>query len=250
MVRAEATLVKPRFFFALASSLLVFVLLGFGPTFYLAPLFETSWDARGIPVDLIVHATFLTAWFVGLVGQSGLILTGRRAVHERLGRYGVVCAAGVFITGAAATVLVVERAAAFGAPPRALVETLVTSNTVNLLVFASLVSIAIYKRAKPQVHKRLMLIASIAIIGPAVSPARPFGVFLRSLLPDFFTVPLPLVFWVLLVIPMFVHDVRTVGRVHPATLWGTAAKATAVLITLGLVASGASTAYANWLEGL
>ena len=76
-----------------------------------------------------------------------------------------------------------------------------------------------------------------------------FGGFLQSLLPDSM-VPVPLVFWILLVVPIVVHDVVTSRRVHPATAWGVGAKAASVLITLALVNSGAAAAYVNWLGGL
>ncbi len=241
--------IRPRFFFALTVVMLVVVFLGFAPTFYLAPAFDTPTDEHGMPVYLIIHAVLLTAWYVGLVVQSGLIGRGRREVHKTLGMYGVGLAAGVIITGAVATLLAIPRAAELGTFPRGRLNVLVTSNTLNLLVFMVLVSVAIYNRTKPQVHKRLMLIGSIAIIGPAVGPGRMFGGFLQSLLPDSM-VPVPLVFWILLVVPIVVHDVVTSRRVHPATAWGVGAKAASVLITLALVNSGAAAAYVNWLEGL
>ena len=111
-------------------------------------------------------------------------------MHRTLGVFGIAVAAGVVISGAVATL---------GLIPRATGEhVLVTANSLNLVVFATLVSLAIYKRRQPQVHKRLMLVASVAIIGPAVGPDRMFGIFLGRLVPDFVLVPVPLVFWVLL----------------------------------------------------
>ena len=94
-------------------------------------------------------------------------------MHRTLGVFGIAVAAGVVISGSVAT---------SGLIPRATGEhVLVTSNSLNLVVFATLVSLAIYKRRQPQVHKRLMLVASVAIIGPAVGPDRTFGIFLGRL---------------------------------------------------------------------
>jgi hypothetical protein len=157
---------------------------------------------------------------------------------------GVFVAAGIVFTGAIATLGLIPR----DTSPR--IDTLATSNTLNLLLFVSLVAVAILKRSRPGVHKRLLLIASIAIIGPAVGPGRMLGIFLGSLLPDFIAVPVPLVFWIPLVGAMFVHDMASSGRVHPATAWGTAAKATGVGITLAMVHSGAAAAYVDWLRNL
>lgn len=241
--------IRPRFFFALSVAMLAVVFLGFAPTFYLAPAFDTPTDDHGMPVYLVIHAFFLTAWYVGLVVQSGLIGRGRRDVHKTLGLYGVGVAVGVIITGAVATLMAIPRAAELGTFTPERLNVLVTTNTFNLLVFIVLVSVAIHRRSKPQVHKRLMLMASIAIIGPAVGPGRMFGGFLQSLLPDSM-IPVPLVFWILLVVPMVVHDVMNSGRVHPATAWGGGAKAAAVVITVALVNGGGAAAYVDWLQGL
>ena len=195
---AAGARVGSRFFFAYAVVLLIVVFLGFAPTFYLDPLFDTPTrvtsvvypDARPMPIYLSLHAVLLTAWYVGLVVQSSLIGRGRHDMHRTLGVFGIAVAAGVVISGAVATL---------GLIPRATGEhVLVTANSLNLVVFATLVSLAIYKRRQPQVHKRLMLVASVAIIGPAVGPDRMFGIFLGRLVPDFVLVPVPLVFWVLL----------------------------------------------------
>jgi len=110
--------------------------------------------------------------------------------------------------------------------------------------------VAISERSRPQVHKRLLLIASIAIIGPAVGPGRMLGSFLGSLLPDSFAVPVPLLFWLPLVGAMCVYDVVSSGRIHQATAWGITAKAVSVGVTLVMVRSGAAAAYVDWLRSL
>lgn len=233
-----------RFFFALAVVLLVTVFLGFAPTFYLAPLFDTPREGDSLPVFLIVHAVLLTAWYVGLVVQSGLIRRRRHDLHRRIGVMGAFVAAGVVLTGTGATLGLIGR----DASPQ--IDTLATSNSLNLLLFIPLVAVAISQRSKPQVHKRLLLLASIVIVGPAVGPGRMLGRFLGSLLPDFMAVPAPLVFWVPLVGAMCVYDLVSSGRVHPATAWGTAAKAVSVGVTLLMVRSGAAAAYVGWLRSL
>jgi hypothetical protein len=234
----------PRFFFALAVVLLVTVFLGFAPTFYLAPAFDTPSEIDSLPAFLIVHGVLLTAWYLGLVMQSGLIRGGRYDLHRRVGVVGIFVAAGVVFTGAVATLGLIGR----DASPQ--IDTLATSNSLSLLLFVPLVAVAIYQRSRPQVHKRLLLLASIVIIGPAVGPGRMLGGFLGSLLPDFLAVPAPLVFWVPLVGAMCVYDLVGSGRVHPATAWGTVAKAVSVAVTLLMVRSGAAAAYVGWLRSL
>jgi len=242
--------VRPRFFLVLAVVLLGIVFAGFAPTFYLDPLFDTPTrvtsivypDAAPMPAFLVLHAVLLTTWFAGLVVQSALIGRGRQDVHRMLGTVGVFIAAGVVVSGAVATLGIIPRATGE--------HVLVTSNSLNLIVFVALVSVAIYKRSRPQVHKRLMLIASIAIIGPAVGPDRMLGGFLGSLISDFVAIPVPLLFWVVLVGAVVVYDLSVLGRVHPATAGGGAAKAAAAAATIALVNSGGAARYVEWLESL
>ena len=228
--------------------MLIVVFLGFAPTYYLDPYFDTAVEFRPMPAYLMIHALVLTMWFVGRVVQSGLIQTGRRNMHRTLGMIGAGLAAGVVITGIVATVNAIPHAEEFGIAPRARLDVLVASNTSNLLVFVTLVSLALRYRPKPLYHKRLMLIASIAIIGPAVSPLRALGNFLGSLLPGSISIPVPLIFWMLLVASIVLHDLSSIRRIHPATLWGGCMKAAATVVTISLVNSGHAASYVNWIE--
>ena len=235
---------RTRFFFGLAVLLLVVVFLGFAPTFYLDPWFDTPEDSAPMPLQLVIHACFLTAWFVGLVVQSGLIQRHRYNAHRLIGTLGMICFAGVVVTGAVATLDLLPR----DMSPR--IPALATSNTFNLLLFGSLVPLAVRFRARPAFHMRLMLIASIAIVGPAVAPGRMLGSFLGSLLPEFLAVPVPLLFWIPLVGAIVAHDLSTRGRVHAATAWAGGAKACATVVTLVMVSSGVAETYVIWLRSL
>ena len=198
-----------------------------------------------MPAYLKVHAVVLSMWFVGQVVQTGLVQAGRRDMHRKFGLIAACLAAGVVITGIVVTVLAIPHAEAFGITPRFRLDILVAANTLNLLVFCMLVSLALHYRAKPQYHKRLMVIASIAIIGPAVSPFRALGQFLGALLPDSVSVPVPLIFWVLLIISIALYDLSGSGRLHRATLLGAGLKAAATVVTIVSVNSGFAASYVN-----
>lgn len=228
--------------------LLILVFLGFAPTYYLDPYFDTTIEFQPMPFYLTIHAMILTMWFVGQVMQSGLIHAGRQKMHRTLGVIGAGFAAGVVITGIVATVMAIPHAEDFGIEPRARLDVLVASNTFNLLVFATLVSLALRYRLKPQYHKRLMLIASISIIGPAVSPLRALGKFLGTLLPGSISIPVPLLFWMLLIATIILYDLTISRRIHPATIWGGCMKALAAFATISLVNSGHAALYVDWLE--
>ena len=246
--RAGKTSGRPRFFFLLSLVMLVVVFLGFAPTYYLDSHFDTAIEFRPMPLYLAIHALVLTMWFVGQVVQSGLIQARRRDMHRTFGAIGAGLAAGVVITGIVVTMNAIPHAEQFGIPRGIPLNVLVASNTVNLLLFCTLVSLALYCRSKPQYHKRYMVIASIAIIGPAVSPFRAFGKFLGALLPDSLSIPVPLVFWILLVVSIVLYDLSSSRRIHPATLWGGGMKAAATVVTISLVNSGLAALYVNWVE--
>jgi hypothetical protein len=82
---------------------------------------------------------------------------------------------------------------------------------VDMVVFSVLVGAAFVHRRNVQAHKRLMIVGSIALIGAAI--ARWPGVIAGGP-PAFF------VLTDLFLVPLVIWDLRTRGRLHPATLWG------------------------------
>src|SRR3954466_5263426 len=89
--RSPATAARarhPAFFPAMSALLLVIVFVGFAPTYYLRPA-----AARPLPIYLHLHGAALTLWFSLLLVQTGLIASGRRALHRRLGLGGAALGA-------------------------------------------------------------------------------------------------------------------------------------------------------------
>ena len=75
------------------------------------------------------------------------------------------------------------------------------------VAFAALASVAIVMRRKPQVHKRLIVIATIGILGPALGRIPAIGN----------RVPYAIV---ALLLSLAAYDLVSLRRVHSATLWG------------------------------
>ena len=218
----SAALARPRqrsrFFLGMSVVLLLIVLVGFAPTFYLRAFFEVA----PIPAYLHVHGALLTGWFVVLIGQTCLIAVRRTDLHRRLAVVGLLLAAGTLITGAMATVSVVPRLlvrfADRGDPwplviPR--ISPLVWYNFASLLAFSVFVTSAIVLRRRPEVHKRLMLLASISIIGPALGRIWRWPIFAGVAEITFVNAALALCLGALVF-----HDWYFTKRVHPATLIG------------------------------
>jgi hypothetical protein len=160
-----------------------------------------------------------------------MVRTGRTATHRQLGVIGGVLGAAVVVAGPMATLGVVGRvrAAGFdwdtdmsvipslgieGVPMVNFVSQVVWGNFVSIAVFAGLLATALLLRRSPQAHKRLMVLASIAIVGPALARISRWPVLGGE---DGPFIPLILVGLLLAVIA---HDLVVERRVHRATWIG------------------------------
>jgi hypothetical protein len=158
----------PRGMFYVGSAvvLLLLVLLGFAPTFYLraASAPELSWR-------VLVHGLILTAWFLTFALQAALVAGRRTDLHRALGWAGGAIGLAVIISGGMATPYWVAEIAAQGRLEAVLptVRIIAWSNTASIVAFAILLVAAIVLRRRPDAHKRLMLLASISIIQPALA---------------------------------------------------------------------------------
>lgn len=199
-----------RFYMGMAIVLLAIVLAGFSRSFFLRPLFP---DHPSPPETVFYwHGAVFTAWFLLLVAQTTLIATGRVAVHRALGRVGGVLAAAMVVLGCFVALVASAREGGFvGVPIPPLIFLVIP--LVDILIFSTLVGIAIAKRNVAQTHKRLMLIAAISIVDAAIA----------RLPLDFIETGGPLVFFGvqdLLLVAIVIWDFTSRGRLHPATLWG------------------------------
>jgi len=182
------------------------VLAGFARTYYLKPFFNTP-DLPGRIVHL--HGIVMTAWVLLFITQVSLVATRRTRVHQRLGIAGGVLAALVVIVG----VLTALFAAARGHSPGPPALAFLVVPLGDMLVFSVLIGLALYFRRKLQVHKRLMLLAAINLLTPAIA---------RIPL-SFITNGGPLAFFGLtdLCLLAFVaYDTFKHRRLHPVFLWG------------------------------
>jgi hypothetical protein len=220
-----------RWFYAcLAAILLVIVAVGFEQSFYLRNVLHAGLARRSIlPVYLVAHGIALTLWFLLFLAQTLLASFGRVRFHRSLGITGAALAAVVF----ALSMLVVVRSVVRET------SLVVIGDIALLILFAILVTASIRFRRQPQVHKRLMAIASISIVAPAIArwPRA------QSMLP--ISVVLP---QLLLYAAQVIYDVRSSRRLHSATVWGVVGYVVAVGITIPLASSKLGHAFVNALK--
>jgi hypothetical protein len=130
-------------------------------------------------------------------------------VHQRLGIAGGVLAALVVVVGVLTALYAAAREVTPGPSPLAFLVVPLG----DMLVFAVLIGLALYYRRKPQVHKRLMLLAAIGLLTPAIARIPVSFIYNGG----------PLAFFGLgdLVLLAFVtYDTFKHRRLHPVFLWG------------------------------
>jgi hypothetical protein len=239
---------RSRYFVALAMLLLATVAIGFGRTFFARALF----DVPPIPWYLYLHASLLTSWFVLLVAQTTLIAAHRTGLHQRLGIVGAFVAAGVVVTSLITVLGLPARAKAgifFGESPfdPTVTRFIVWTDLVSLAIFSLYVAIALYLRRRAEVHKRLLLLASIAILGPAVAR---IGLFLaqHTALPASVQTLIQSLFFVGLPLTLVIHDLLDERRIHGATIAGAIALLASTLAAIAIALSPLGAALVTALE--
>lgn len=182
------------------------VLAGFARTYYLKPFFGTP----DLPNHIVqLHGIVMTAWVLLFIVQISLAATHRTRVHQRLGIAGGVLATLVVVVGVLTALYAAARGATPGPPPLAFMVVPLG----DMLVFSVLIGLALYFRRKLPIHKRLMLLAAINLLTPAIAriPLK------------FIEYGGPLAFFGLtdLCLLAFVaYDTFKHRRLHPAFLWG------------------------------
>ena len=157
------TRVNDRRLYILAAILTpLIVLAGFARTYYLKPFFNTP-DLAGRIVHL--HGIVMTAWVVLFVVQISLVATRRTRIHQRLGVFGAGLAALVVIVGVLTALYAAARVGTPGPPELGFL----IIPLGDMLIFAILIGLALYFRRKLDIHKRLMLLAAINLLTPAIA---------------------------------------------------------------------------------
>jgi hypothetical protein len=193
--------------------LLLLVLGGFAPTFLLKTIFQ----APELPLYLHAHGAILTSWYLLAFVQPALVAAGRTDLHRRLGIAGVATAVAVVAIGAVVLVNLVPRVLA--RPDIAITDISMVfyGDAALLALFIGLVVAAVLLRRRPASHKRLMLIASMVIVGPALGRLSGFGVL--ATIPE---VTFVLGGYAALNGLIILHDLVTLRTLHRVTLIGMA----------------------------
>lgn len=120
-----------------------------------------------VPV-IVVHGLAMFSWIVLFCLQSTLILMGNRRLHMVIGPFGGALAAAIVILGSTVATLSVhfnpEPYKLFGGPRFFLMIML-----SEMVLFGTLVGIALANRRRPEVHRPMMLLATIVILSGSLT---------------------------------------------------------------------------------
>jgi hypothetical protein len=122
---------------------------------------------RTLAPILQLHGLIMTAWIVLLILQIVLVATSRTQLHRKLGVLGVLLAALVVGLGTFIVVRDIGRQSP-NATTASFWALFVAFDGINLMLFAGFVCAAVFMRRRSDVHKRLMLVATLSLLPPAL----------------------------------------------------------------------------------
>jgi hypothetical protein len=224
-----------RFYTWVAVAIPMIVLLGFARTYYLKGIFA----GPELPGLVHLHGVVMTVWVALFIIQVRLVASRRTNIHRRLGVLSGVFAILVVIVGVTTAISAAARGSSPGPPP---LQFLVVP-LGDMLLFAGLVGTALYFRNRIEIHKRLMLIAAVNFLAPAIA---------RIPL-DFIATGGSLAFFGLTdlcLLACVAYDTAKHRRLHPAFLWGTLVVVVSQPLRLLLAGTQAWAQFASWLVRL
>jgi hypothetical protein len=213
---ATASRPKRSFYVWMMVACAVVAVLGFLPT-YFVPVAQGGFRGSAL---VHIHGAVFFAWTLFVIYQTSLVSSGRVAHHRDVGLSGIALATSMTLLGVVAAIVAANRQIDAGFEEGAKAFLIVPTSI--MIFFAIVVAFAIANVRRPEWHKRLLLVATVAILEAPI--ARWFLVFLAPAGVDPLAPPpvsiglMPGLVGDLLIITAMIYDWRTRGRPHPAYL--------------------------------
>jgi len=157
------------FYVGVALVAVIIAFVGFWPT-YVGPLLAGTVDTRPL---IHVHAAIFVGWLLVFVAQTTFAARGRIDLHIKLGKIGIGCGVLVILVGLLVSFSTFAVRVHAGAVAEA--QGRLLGPLLDMAVFAPLFVAAVYYRFKPQLHKRLMIVATTTLLIAAVARMRFLG---------------------------------------------------------------------------
>lgn len=225
------------FFPAMGVLILVTVIVGFARTYYLAGMVRAH-----LPSPIIhIHAVVFSLWVLLLVTQTSLVAAHRIDVHRKLGLVGFGLACLVPVIGVlAATNSLSRNFAPPGFPLGA--QTFYVIPMSSMLLFTTLAFFAYRERRNPAVHKRLILIATFALMDAPTGRA-PLSVITGH--PH-----MESVFSVVFLLLLVAYDLWSTRKVLRVTIWAGIFMVVVQQVRVPIGMTGAWHSFAAWAQHL
>jgi hypothetical protein len=225
------------FFPGIAWLMLVIVFVGFAPSYYLAGVLQAPLPSPAIHV----HAAVFSCWILLLIAQTSLIAAGRVDVHRQLGIAGLILASSMLIVGVWAATDQLARVSFVRDPLAFYIFPL-----ANIAAFAVLMVFAYRARFDSAAHKRLILVASTALMAAPIARWHLHGFLHTRAFGSSAPVAerLSYIFILLLVI----YDLLAMRRVHRATVWAGVFLITSQQLALVFGRTSIWHAFAGWVQ--
>jgi hypothetical protein len=222
------------FFSGMAFFMLLTVFVGFARTYYLAGVFSAP-----LPSPIIhLHGAAFSCWILLLITQTSLVAAGRVQIHRRLGIAGFLLACLMVILGVlAATNSLVRNAGPAGRDPRFFYIIPLT----DMLIFATLIFFAYRSRSNSAAHKRLILVATVALMIAAIAR----WPFLGQRNP----IRAALLSYVFLGL-LAAYDLWSTHKLYRATIWASAFLIFVQQIRIPIGHTAAWHAFAAWVQSV
>lgn len=203
--RRDSKRYERMFYTGMSLAFAITVFAGFARTYFLRSHF---FPEPLIPL-LRLHGIVFSSWLALFMVQTTLVAANRTRVHRRLGIAGAVIATLMVIIGTTTAIIRAKIVAVPPGAPSPLAFLVIPLG--DMLMFAIFVGAAFYFRRRVDIHKRLMLIATIGIL-PAAVARLPFAFIQQGGPWAFFGLS------DLFILPMLIYDIATRGRPHRATV--------------------------------
>ena len=240
------------FYIGVAVFVIVLNVAGFGPSL----LDQSMRNDQPSPL-VIIHGVVAVLWLLLFLTQATLAATRRTSIHRRLGAIAPALTIVMVLLVFQTTLEMVRRgydlsgdlfrpAAAPGAPAPSPAEADGGLGAfVSALNFGILVAAGWWHRRRPEVHKRLMLLALLSL---ASVPLLHLGGHVVGRWPVLlWPVRITLFAGNLLLFAGAVHEKTTSGRVHPIFVWVPLGIIAVTLLTIVVSLSAPWRHFATWL---
>jgi hypothetical protein len=223
--RPRARAARSKIYVGLALMIAAIVLVGFSRSFY-----GTFFADAAHPWIIHVHAAVYAGWLALLIAQTVLAARGDIATHRRVGNFGIAYGALVWILGLIVSIAMPVFNVHTGLWPMERGEQFLAIPLGDMALFGGFFGAAIAYRRKPEIHKRLVILASVAVMFAAVGRAfTNVGILLGDPSAPLGGQPARLLIWYSPVLVAMAHDLVTRRRIHPVYWIGVVAMAVAFL---------------------